>query len=97
MEKLTIVANLTAKADQVDLVKSELLKLTETTRAQDEGCIRYDLHLDNENPKHFVVLEEWASAALLQQHVDSDHFKACMAATDGALEEFTVNQLTQIA
>jgi len=32
----------------VDLVKNELPKLIEITRAK-EGCINYDLHQDNEN------------------------------------------------
>ncbi len=32
----------------MDLVKNELLKLIELTRAE-EGCINYDLHQDNEN------------------------------------------------
>lgn len=50
MAKLTIVANIIAKADQVELVKAELLKLIDVTRAE-EGCINYDLHQDNENPK----------------------------------------------
>ena len=38
MAKLTIVANITANPDKIDLVKAELLKLIETTRAE-EGCI----------------------------------------------------------
>ena len=43
MTKLTIVANITANADNIDLVKSELLKLIDITRAE-AGCINYDLH-----------------------------------------------------
>lgn len=97
MPKLTIVASLIAKADQVELVQAELTGLVAKTHAEDEGCISYDLHVDNENPTHFVVLENWESAELLQKHIDSDHFKACMAATENAVESFTVNQLTHIA
>uniref|UniRef100_UPI004048D7C0 putative quinol monooxygenase n=1 Tax=Shewanella sp. TaxID=50422 RepID=UPI004048D7C0 len=52
MSKLTIVATIIAKADKVDLVKSELLKLIDVTRAE-EGCINYDLHQDHANPGHF--------------------------------------------
>lgn len=96
MEKLTIVANMNAKEDQVDFVKTELLKLVEETNAKDEGCVLYTLHQDNENPAHFVVYENWASKALLQKHLASSHFKACMAATDDALAGFTVNEMTRI-
>jgi quinol monooxygenase YgiN len=56
MAKLTIVANITAKADKIDLVKTELEKLIDITRAE-EGCINYDLHQDNENPAHFMFYE----------------------------------------
>ncbi|MEO1086758.1 MAG: antibiotic biosynthesis monooxygenase, partial [Acidobacteriota bacterium] len=40
---LTIVARIEANADQIDLVKSELLKLIEPT-LREEGCLQYDLH-----------------------------------------------------
>ena len=53
MAKLTIVANIKTKADKIDLVKAELLKLIDITRTE-EGCINYDLHQDNENPAHFM-------------------------------------------
>ncbi|GAL10173.1 hypothetical protein JCM19233_1150 [Vibrio astriarenae] len=56
MSKLTIVANIIAKQDKVELVKAELLKLIDVTRAE-EGCINYDLHQDNENPAHFMFYE----------------------------------------
>lgn len=96
MAKLTIVATIKAKADQVDRVKSELIKLAEKTNAVDEGCINYNLHQDNEAPVLFVVYENWESAELLQKHIDSAHFQAFMKATEGANEEFTVNEMTQI-
>ncbi|MCV6639382.1 putative quinol monooxygenase [Candidatus Albibeggiatoa sp. nov. NOAA] len=96
MSKLTIVANITAKADKIDLVKTELEKVVEITRAE-EGCINYDLHQDNENPAHFLFFENWASRELWQQHMDSQHLKDYLAATEGAVEAFTVNEMTQIA
>ncbi|WP_198590427.1 antibiotic biosynthesis monooxygenase, partial [Shewanella sp. 10N.286.52.B9] len=49
MTKLTIVANIKANEDKIELVKAELLKLIDVTRAED-GCINYDLHQDNDNP-----------------------------------------------
>ena len=48
MTQLTIIANIVANEDKVEVVKAELLKLIDTTRAE-EGCINYDLHQDNEN------------------------------------------------
>lgn len=96
MNKLTVVANVVAKEDKIELVKSELLKLIKPTLAE-EGCIQYDLHQDNDNPAHFIFIENWESRDLWQAHMNSAHLQACMAATDGAFEELTVKELTQIS
>ncbi len=96
MTKLTIVARILAKEEKRELVKSELLKLIDITRAE-KGCINYDLHQDNENPNLFLFHENWQSRALWQEHMNNDHLAAYMKATDGAVEEFVLNEMNQIA
>ncbi len=95
MPKLTIVANIHVNADKIELVKAELLKLVPITRAE-EGCINYDLHQDNENPAHFTFFENWETHELWQTHMNAPHLAAYMAATDGAVSEFTLNEMTHI-
>ena len=95
-QKLTIVAKILAKADKRDLVKTELLKLIDITRAE-KGCINYDLHQDNENENLFLFYENWESRELWQQHMNNSHLAAYMEATDGAVEEFTLHEMTRIA
>lgn len=95
MSKLTIVAHIHAEADQIDLVKSELLKLIETTRSED-GCLNYDLHQDNENPTHFLFFENWASRELWQKHMENRHITDFQSATEGAIAGFTLDEMTQI-
>lgn len=92
---LTIIANIIAKDDKIDLVKSELIKLINTTRAE-EGCINYDLHQDNENPAHFTFYENWTSRELWQTHMANNHLADYMAATEGAVVSFTLNEMTKI-
>ncbi|MEH0671245.1 putative quinol monooxygenase [Vibrio owensii] len=96
MAKLTIVANIIAKADQVELVKAELLKLIDVTRAE-EGCINYDLHQDNENPAHFTFYENWETRELWRTHMDNEHLAQYMKATEGAVDTFTLNEMSHIA
>jgi quinol monooxygenase YgiN len=96
MSTLTIVAHITARPNQAELVKSELEKLIPITRAE-SGCIRYDLHRDNEDPCHFMFYETWASRALWQQHMNAPHLAAYLKATDGAVAEFTLHELTPMA
>ena len=95
MPQLTIVANITAKADQIDLVKSELEKLIAPSR-QDAGCVQYDLHQDNDNPAHFMFFENWESRELWQQHMATQHLKDYKAATEGAVEELTIHEMTKV-
>jgi len=96
MEKLTIVANVKAKADKIELVKAELLKLIGITRAE-KGCINYDLYQYHDNPAHFMFYENWESHDLWQAHIGNSHLADYMTATEGAVEEFTLNEMTQIA
>ncbi len=93
MTQLTIVANIIANPDKVDLVKTELVKLINVTRVE-EGCINYDLHQDNENPAHFMFYENWASRELWQAHMGNQHLQDYMTATEGAVAQFTLNEMT---
>ena len=94
-QKLTIVARILAKETHRDLVKGELIKLIDITK-QEKGCINYDLHQDNENKNLFLFYENWESRALWQTHMGNTHLQAYMTATDGAIEEFTLNEMTHI-
>lgn len=96
MSKLTIVANIKANVDKVDLVKTELEKLIPITRAE-EGCLQYDLHQDNDNPAQFLFFEVWESRNLWQVHMNNQHLKDYLAATEGAVEEFTLNEMSHVA
>ena len=95
MSKLTIVANIYAKPDQIDLVKSELQKLIPPTLAE-AGCLNYDLHQDNEDPAHFLFFENWESRELWLAHMEQPHIEAYKAATDGAVESFTLHEMTEV-
>lgn len=95
MNKLTLIARIFTKKEKRELVKSELIKLIAPTR-KEEGCINYDLHQDSENPNLFVFHENWESKALLEKHLASAHIAEYMKATEGAVEKFTLQELTQI-
>ncbi|OMH30307.1 putative quinol monooxygenase [Motiliproteus sp. MSK22-1] len=92
---LTIVARIEAEKGNADLVKAELLKLIEPTR-KEPGCLQYDLHQDNENPEVFVFFENWKSRELWQDHMNTAHLKAYLAATEGSVASFTVNEMSQV-
>ena len=95
MPKLTIVASIRAVPDKIERVKVELEKLIRITRAE-PGCIQYDLHQDNEDPAHFLFYETWESRELWQAHMNAPHLAAFKEATEGAVAEFTLHEMTHI-
>lgn len=92
---LTILAQITAHPGKEDLVRAELEKLIPITRAE-QGCIQYDLHVDTTNPGVFAFYENWESRELWQTHMNAPHLAGYMEATDGAVAEFTLNEMTRI-
>lgn len=94
-QALTIVARIEAKPEYIERVKAELTKLIEPT-LQEKGCLQYDLHQDNDNPAVFLFYENWESRELWQVHMQSPHLQGYMAATDGAVAEFTLNEMSKI-
>ena len=93
---LTILAQITAAPGKEQLVRRELEKLVDITRAE-AGCEQYDLHQDNENPGLFAFYENWQSRDLWQQHMNAPHLAAYMAATEGAVTNFVLNEMSKIA
>jgi len=95
MSLITIVAKVTAKNDQVETVKAELMNMIARTRLE-EGCIEYRLHQDSDNPALFLFYENWADAASLEQHMNSAHFKAYVTAVSDLIADKTVHKMTEI-
>jgi quinol monooxygenase YgiN len=95
MSTVTVVAKVTAKSDAIPAVKAELIKMLAPTR-QEEGCIEYRLHQDNENPAIFVFYENWQSLTCLEQHMKSQHFQAYVAAVGDLIAEKTVHKMTEV-
>lgn len=92
---LTILARITAAPGKGDLVRAELEKLIPITRAE-AGCLQYDLHVDNTDPEIFAFYETWENRELWQAHMNAPHLAAYMAATEGAVTDFTLNEMTRI-
>lgn len=79
---LRVVARLTANPDKVAELKSLLLSIIEPTR-QEQGCIKYELLQNQVDPTDFTFVEEWESAALLEQHLASNHLQAAVQKLEG--------------
>jgi quinol monooxygenase YgiN len=95
MSIVTVVAKVTAKRDAIETVKAELIKMLAPTR-QEEGCMEYRLHQDNENPAVFIFYENWKNLTCLEQHMNSPHFQAYVAAVGDLVADKVVHKMTEI-
>lgn len=78
MPTLHVVAHLPAKPDQIDATRALLESLVAPTHAED-GCIRYELFLNNADPADFTFIEEWTDDAALDAHLASPHLTDALA------------------
>jgi len=94
-QQLTITASIIAKPGHGQLVKQSLLNLIPPTLAE-EGCMNYDLHEDLENPDRFFFYENWKTRQHWLNHNDSEHIAAHKKATEGAVAEVVIHQLSPV-
>ncbi len=95
MKTLSLVAIVKAKAEQKEFVKEEILKLIPITRAEN-GCINYHLFEDNNDASRFVLQENWESHEAWQAHMNNDHMLNYVKATQDAVENWELIELTQV-
>ena len=96
MSIVSVVAKLVVKEEALATVKAELLQLIVPTR-QENGCLKYRLHQDNNDQRVFIFFENWENMDCLERHIVSPHYKNYIAAVDGLIEENTVHKMTCIA
>lgn len=85
-ETLHVIARFVAKPGRVDELKALLEGLVAPTRAE-QGCIRYVLLRNNEQPDEFTFVEEWTDEATLNRHLDTPHLRHAISRFDDLLGE----------
>ena len=95
--KVDVVAHLVATSGCENALRAVLESFVAPTR-QEAGCLRYDLHVDLDDPCKFTFIEEWESREALVKHGQSDHIAAGRAKFPDLLSQPAwVQVLTRIA
>jgi quinol monooxygenase YgiN len=81
---LTIFAEMYAKPGREEALHEALLGLIGPTK-KEAGYVQYDMHVDNDDPTHFLFYENWTSRPLLDAHIAAPHVQAFMARQDELL------------
>jgi len=61
------------------------------------GCREFNIHVKADNPNHVFIYEVYDSAAALEAHRATDHFKKYAAATQKMVTKRDVRAMTSVA
>ncbi|MBX3587530.1 MAG: antibiotic biosynthesis monooxygenase [Ramlibacter sp.] len=64
---ILVTGSAVARADQLEAALALSLEHVHRSRAE-PGCLSHAVHIDAENPRRLVFVEEWASMDALQAH-----------------------------
>ena len=60
---------MTIKPGRVDAFRELVPQLVTTTQAEDAGCLTYIFHQQRDDPREFVLYEQWRDQAALDAHL----------------------------
>ena len=83
---LTIVAMFRARPGQEEALADALRAMPTPTRLE-RGCLNYDLHRSNDDPRLFFFHETWASVDDHRAHLDTGHVRHLLTITPDLLLE----------
>lgn len=78
---IKVIAEDFIKPEFIDTVRPMYEELVDKTR-QEELCISYELFIDQDEPGHFVFIEQWPDRKALSIHWRSEHFTRLVPAID---------------
>ena len=67
---LTLLFYLTAREGREEPFHDLAVRLTEITRSEDDGCLAYTFHRRSDNPREYVLYEQWRDGKALQAHLE---------------------------
>ncbi len=67
---ITILFYVTVKDGKEQEFHDLAVRLTEVTRAEDDGCLAYVFHEQFDNPNEYVLYEQWQDQEALDIHIE---------------------------
>ena len=93
---LTVVAWIRAAPGAEDSVRAALMSIVPPT-LEEEGCIDYQLHVVDDDPRLFYFVEHWRSGEDLDIHLSAPHVQEAIASVEAHLEGIDIKRMTRIA
>ena len=67
---ITVLFSMTIKAGREDEFRELARYLSRSTHAEDDGCIAYTFYQQTDNPREFVLHEQWRDEVALTSHLN---------------------------
>ena len=90
------IIRLTATDGKANELALLLQQIVESSR-REEGCLGYDLLMNEHNGSEFVFLEGWESREAFDRHGKSSHIESVETKWVGLVAKQSVTQLKRIA
>jgi quinol monooxygenase YgiN len=81
---IVVVGRVQTDAERRDALIQLAQEVARASRAE-AGCLNYALYADPEDEHRFVIVEEWADEAALQEHFRTSHIEHFMRHFPGTL------------
>ena len=83
----TVMVSLRVKPDMVERFLDAIGENSRASRRDEPGCLRFDVHRDNDDPSHFILYELYADErAFADDHRGAPHYETWRAASAELLE-----------
>lgn len=83
---IRIMARITARAGSEGDLRQVLQELPRPSR-REEGCLGYELFLNEDDPREFVTVEQWSDQAAADAHLNSAHVASVIERASGLLAQ----------
>jgi quinol monooxygenase YgiN len=83
---ITLTAKLKAQPGKEALLAKECIKLAESVREKEKGCVMYVPHISAENFAEIVFFEKYSDQAAFDFHGQTPYFKAFTEKFDELLD-----------
>ena len=67
---ITVLFHVTVKDGKEQDFHDLAVRLTEVTRAEDDGCMAYVFHRQRDSAKNYVLYEQWRDQEALDAHIE---------------------------
>ncbi|MFF1869384.1 putative quinol monooxygenase [Streptomyces sp. CB03911] len=82
---ISVIAVLRAKAGQEEQMRAQAQSMVAPSLAE-PGCLSYRTYVDPDDPRSWVVVEEWASREAFDAHLASPHLARSLERTSVLLD-----------